>query len=151
MLGPSIGYTMAAICLRQYISPSLHPVISNRDPRWIGAWWLGWLIFGSMFFIAGVILSLFPKELPASYRKRLLAQSAEVQSKETKQEIITHAEKTKPSFSDLLQTFSRLTKNKIFMVNNLSSIFYFFGYMPYWIFTPKYLEIQFRQSAAESK
>ena len=41
MLGPCIGYALASFCLKLYISPSLHPTIDNKDPRWLGAWWLG--------------------------------------------------------------------------------------------------------------
>lgn len=36
----------------------------------------------------------------------------------------------------------------ILMLNNLATVFYFLGYMPYWIFMPKYIETQYRQSAS---
>ena len=55
------------------------------------------------------------------------------------------------SFNDMIVTFKRLLKNVIFMLNNLASIFYYFGYMPYWIFTPKYIETQYKQSASVSR
>lgn len=41
MFGPSVGFMMASYALRQYVDPSLTPVIDNKDPRWIGAWWMG--------------------------------------------------------------------------------------------------------------
>lgn len=50
----------------------------------------------------------------------------------------------------MIQTFKRLICNNILMFNNLSTVFYFLGYMPYWIFMPKYIETQYRQSAAAS-
>lgn len=39
MLGPALGYTLASMCLKIYVSPSLTPTINNLDPRWLGAWW----------------------------------------------------------------------------------------------------------------
>lgn len=41
LLGPAAGYALASLCLKTYISPDLTPVIDNKDPRWLGAWWLG--------------------------------------------------------------------------------------------------------------
>lgn len=49
-----------------------------------------------------------------------------------------------------MSTFKRLMTNTILMMNNLAAVFYFLGYMPYWIFMPKYIETQYRQSASFS-
>lgn len=72
MLGPAIGYGLASICLKLYISPTLTPTIDNNDPRWLGAWWLGWIILALILFIFSSLLALFPKTLPrAAIRKEL--------------------------------------------------------------------------------
>lgn len=85
---------------------------------------------------------MFPKVLPrAAARKQM------------EMERMSHAEVVqveKPSFRDMIRTFTRLMRNPTLMFNNLASVFYFFGYMPYWIFTPKYIEIQYHQSASTS-
>lgn len=47
-------------------------------------------------------------------------------------------------------TFKRIISNPILITNNLAAIFYFIGYMPYWIFLPKYIETQYRQSSPAS-
>lgn len=52
---------------------------------------------------------------------------------------------------DMFVTFKRLLFNATLMFNNISSLFYFFGYLPYWTFTPKYIETQYRQSASVSR
>jgi len=44
----------------------------------------------------------------------------------------------------------RLTKNKVLLLNSFSSVFFMFGNIGYWLFMPKYMETQFRQSAATS-
>ncbi|XP_067634401.1 solute carrier organic anion transporter family member 74D-like [Eurosta solidaginis] len=144
MLGPAIGYALASYCLRLYIAPHLHPIINNADPRWMGAWWLGWLFLGGLLFIFGILFTMLPKELPLAKVRRLL------QERKLKNSGADEPVRLEASLSDMLVTFKRLLTNKTLMFNNVSSIFYFFGYMPYWIFTPKYIEIQYRQSAATS-
>lgn len=51
----------------------------------------------------------------------------------------------------MIKTFKRLCSNATLTCNNISSVFYFFGYLPYWTFTPKYIETQYRQSASVSR
>lgn len=77
MLGPAIGYGLASICLKLYVNPTLTPTIDNTDPRWLGAWWLGWIILGFVLFVFSTLLALFPKTLPrAAVRKELLKRQA---------------------------------------------------------------------------
>lgn len=82
MLGPAIGYGLASVCLKLYISPTLTPTINNQDPRWLGAWWLGWIILGVLLFFFSTLLALFPKTLPrAAVRKELLRQISKASKK----------------------------------------------------------------------
>lgn len=39
--GPLVGYVVAYFCLRLFVDPWLTPLITNKDDRWLGAWWLG--------------------------------------------------------------------------------------------------------------
>lgn len=47
-------------------------------------------------------------------------------------------------------TIRKLLKNKFVVLLSMSSIFHVFAFGPFWIFTPKYIEIQFKQSAEAS-
>ncbi|XP_017132036.1 solute carrier organic anion transporter family member 74D isoform X2 [Drosophila elegans] len=139
MLGPAIGYSLGALCLRLYIEPNLEPLIGREDPRWLGAWWLGWLVLAAITLIAAICLFMFPKELPSSRRRRLKLRQTERKMSLPLKEC---------SFGDMMKTVRRLARNKVYVYNTSASILYFFGYMAYWIFTPKYIETQYRQSAA---
>ncbi|XP_011177962.3 solute carrier organic anion transporter family member 5A1 [Zeugodacus cucurbitae] len=150
MLGPAIGYSLASFCLRFYIAPQLKPFITNKDPRWLGAWWMGWLLLGSILFISGILFTMLPKELPRAKARRLVEEQKRREANALKAVENEEPVVPKASFRDMLTTFKRLAKNKTLMCNNISSIFYYFGYTPYWIFTPKYIEIQYRQSASTS-
>ncbi|EDW35953.1 GL16936 [Drosophila persimilis] len=139
MLGPAIGYSLAAICLRMYIEPTMEPLIAKDDPRWLGAWWLGWLVLSVMSLIAALVLFMFPKELPSARKRRMDNRQPDSKAETDIKEL---------SFGDMLKSVKRLGANKVYVNNTLASILYFFGYMAYWIFTPKYIETQYRQSAA---
>ncbi|KAH1029940.1 hypothetical protein HUJ05_003086 [Dendroctonus ponderosae] len=146
MLGPAIGHGLASICLKVYISPSLTPTIDTKDPRWLGAWWLGWIILALILFIFASLLAFFPKTLPrAAIRKEIKRQASRISNKPMEAE-----PETLPSFKDMIKTFRRLAANRTLMLNNFAAVFYFLGYMPYWIFLPKYIETQYRQSASAS-
>ncbi|XP_037717409.1 solute carrier organic anion transporter family member 74D [Drosophila subpulchrella] len=136
MLGPAMGFSMVSLCLRLYIDPFKTPLITPNDPRWMGAWWLGWFLLTFILIISAFFVALFPKELPSARARRLKAAG---------EEDTPLAER---SFQDMLDSLKRLAGNKVYIYNMLASILYFFGYMPYWIFTPKYIEIQYRQSAS---
>uniref|UniRef100_A0A1I8NU26 Solute carrier organic anion transporter family member n=1 Tax=Stomoxys calcitrans TaxID=35570 RepID=A0A1I8NU26_STOCA len=147
LLGPSLGYTLASMCLRVYIAPSLTPIINNKDSRWLGAWWLGWLITAGLIFCFGLCMCMFPRELPMTAARRKLQQlKAKEENMGQSVEQVAHV----TSFSDMLRTFKIFFQNKIIFFNMLSNTFFFFGYLPYWIFTAKYIEIQYRQSASTS-
>ena len=103
MLGPAIGYTLASVCLKMYISPSLTPTITNTDPRWLGAWWLGWFVLGIVLLFFAFLLGLFPKILPrAAVRKRIamekLKTSEKIKMKDINDDDDDDLDEKKPSF-----------------------------------------------------
>lgn len=148
LLGPAFGYAIASFCLKLFIAPSLTPTISQNDPRWLGAWWLGWIFLAIVLAIFSFLIGLFPKALPrAAVRRQIRIERLK------RGWSVEEAEPNEPpaSISDMLVTFKKLLMNKTYMSNTIAGIFYFFGYMPFWMFTPKYIEIQYRQSASTSR
>ncbi len=70
LIGPILGFLFAAGCLRIFISPTLTPFITNHDPRWLGAWWAGWVFVGAIMSITSITIAMFPRELPRAVLKR---------------------------------------------------------------------------------
>lgn len=143
MLGPIGGYALASFSLSKYIAINSTPVINTSDPRWVGAWWLGWIFVTLLAIPFTILILLFPKQLPNhAVRKILSEQNDDVTDKKE--------EEFKTSWKDMAITFHRLLKNKVLIFNTAASCFYVFGYYPYWTFMPKYLEIQYRVSASKA-
>lgn len=64
MFGPVLGYYLGFFTLNIYVDPSKTPIITNKDPRWVGAWWLGWILLSILLLIFSVLIALFPRKLP---------------------------------------------------------------------------------------
>lgn len=68
MTGPIIGFILTYYMSLVYIDPSLTPFIKPTDPRWMGAWWLGWIIIGIAMLVLAVLIGMFPENLPRKKR-----------------------------------------------------------------------------------
>ncbi|XP_055624155.1 solute carrier organic anion transporter family member 74D-like isoform X2 [Toxorhynchites rutilus septentrionalis] len=146
LIGPAFGYSLASCCLKLYISPMMTPTVTNEDPRWLGAWWIGWIVLGGILGILSPFMAMFPKQLPrAAVRQRIAVERQKLDKNSDKDK---KDDELPASLKDMSKTFKRMLSNKILMLNNVASVFYFFGYAPYWMFTPKYIETQYKQSAS---
>ncbi|XP_065073766.1 solute carrier organic anion transporter family member 74D [Ochlerotatus camptorhynchus] len=171
--GPVVGFALGYFALKIYIDPTKTPVIDSSDPRWLGAWWLGWIILGVAMLIFAALIGLFPKDLPAkkdatdrpkSTKPVILMNDAEAFGKEknplskmkdqnsfpvqSKDEVGTIVEF--PKLKDFPKALMRLLKNKLLMFNILSGIFYILGSSGYITFLSKYIEVQFHKTTANA-
>lgn len=70
MFGPILGFFLGYVSLNFYIDPTKTPLIDNTDPRWLGAWWAGWVLLGIMMLLFAVLIGMFPKALPKTLPKK---------------------------------------------------------------------------------
>lgn len=139
LLAPAIGFNTASYFLQFYVAPGLHPTIKTNDPRWIGRWWAGYLVFAAITFLLVPLMAMFPKVLP----RAALRQEEKLNNQE---EALVEPGATKASFADLFATIKRLLMNKAFFCNTMASIFYVFSGVPYKYFYSKYQQLQFNIS-----
>nr|XP_060461596.1 solute carrier organic anion transporter family member 2B1 isoform X4 [Panthera onca] len=68
MMGPGMAYGLGGLMLRLYVDIDRMPEggisLTSKDPRWVGAWWLGFLISAGAVALAAVPYFFFPKEMP---------------------------------------------------------------------------------------
>uniref|UniRef100_A0A182JNE0 Solute carrier organic anion transporter family member n=1 Tax=Anopheles christyi TaxID=43041 RepID=A0A182JNE0_9DIPT len=174
--GPVVGFALGYIALKIYIDPTKTPIIDSSDPRWLGAWWLGWILLGVAMIIFAFLIGMFPKEIPKKSKtadpnaKRppstvpvILMNDAEAFGKEkeslSKRNQQAVSENTAefaesivefPQLKDFPMALMRLLKNKLLMFNILSGIFYILGSSGYITFLSKYIEVQFHKSTANA-
>ncbi|XP_071956840.1 solute carrier organic anion transporter family member 2A1-like isoform X2 [Antedon mediterranea] len=71
--GPVVGYLCSALSLSKFvdfdrIAAEDIPDLSQYDPRWIGAWWLGYIFIGTATIIMSIPFFLFPKRMPSRFK-----------------------------------------------------------------------------------
>ena len=63
-IGPAAGYLICGLILKIYVDPWGHSNVPSNDPNYVGAWWLGYLIFGALIIVTGFPLFMYPRRLP---------------------------------------------------------------------------------------
>lgn len=160
-VGPAIGFFLGYGCLSLYIDPSLHPVITKKDPRWLGAWWLGWIILGVTMGMFAVLIAMFPRDLPDATNTTKDAAKTDgtvpLKIELVLQEKCSHQMEPRrslveneyiPTMKEFPKAMKRLLTNWLLTCNNLSGVFYVLGASAYITFLAKYLEVQYSTSAA---
>ncbi|GLD75055.1 solute carrier organic anion transporter family member 1C1-like isoform X1 [Lates japonicus] len=68
IIGPVFGYLLGSLCAKIYVDIGYVDMetvtITPGDARWVGAWWLGYLIAGSITLMSAVPFWFLPKSLP---------------------------------------------------------------------------------------
>lgn len=140
VFGPVLGFLLSSFCLKFYEDPFYDPGIDLNNPRWVGAWWMGFLILGVILLFFTLLLSLFPRRLPKRFR-------SEKTSKEKAEE---EQSKPPPKLKDFPQEFRRLMKNPILVCHVISITFQVNGFAGYFVFMPKFMESQYQTSASDA-
>ncbi len=67
VIGPTLGSLLGSACLATYVDPGNAPDgLKEGDPRWLGAWWVGFVIIAALLMCFAPWLTLFPARLRAN-------------------------------------------------------------------------------------
>ncbi|XP_068745910.1 solute carrier organic anion transporter family member 4A1-like [Montipora capricornis] len=109
--GPGIGYVAGGSLLNVWVDLIQPPGvdITPDDPRWIGAWWLGYFFGGLLLLCTSVALLGYPKEMPGAQERRMAA---------IKEGLLPpRDEHIQGRLKDILPATKALLTNKTFMLN----------------------------------
>ncbi|XP_048584235.1 solute carrier organic anion transporter family member 4A1-like isoform X2 [Nematostella vectensis] len=113
MLGPGFGNMIGGKLLSIFVDIK-QPAgvrLSPRDPRWIGAWWLGPLVSGCFLFLIGGILLGFPRQLPGAKRRR---------DEAIAKGIIQKRDRTTGNLADIVPATKSMLRNGTYMFQNMA-------------------------------
>lgn len=158
MLGPVVGFVLGFVSLRIYIDPWKTPLINNKDPRWLGAWWFGWVFLGTTMLIFSWLIGMFPKELPKMRLQRHESEMPRVLQKVDEEEepfrrsSVIHKKSldSPPVINEFFTALKRVLTNKVLMYNIVSAIFYILSSSGFITFFSKYMEVQFFKNSADA-
>ncbi|NXM18236.1 SO2B1 protein, partial [Ploceus nigricollis] len=68
VIGPGVAFMLGSAMLRFYVDidkvSTAEVQLTNKDPRWVGAWWLGFLVASSLVALSALPYFFFPREMP---------------------------------------------------------------------------------------
>uniref|UniRef100_A0A673BMJ2 Solute carrier organic anion transporter family member n=1 Tax=Sphaeramia orbicularis TaxID=375764 RepID=A0A673BMJ2_9TELE len=129
ILGPMFGFMLGSFLAKIYVdigSVDLDTVtITYKDSRWVGAWWLGFIVTGTVILLSSIPFWFLPKSLP---------KQGQEQSKS----------------KNFIPSLKRLFKNGIYSLMVLTYLVVVNGFIGMITFKPKYLEQVYGQSASKA-
>uniref|UniRef100_A0A673IWZ4 Solute carrier organic anion transporter family member n=2 Tax=Sinocyclocheilus rhinocerous TaxID=307959 RepID=A0A673IWZ4_9TELE len=145
VIGPIFGYSLGSLCASLFVDIGLvnqeSVTITPQDSRWVGAWWLGYVVSGLLTLLAALPLWFLPRALPENPQTSKLDHPSS-QHKHTLS--ITEIAK------DFGPSLKRLLTNGIYLLYLVYSVLAFNAFTIVITYTPKYLEQQFGQSASKT-
>ncbi|XP_055136413.2 solute carrier organic anion transporter family member 1C1 isoform X3 [Symphalangus syndactylus] len=159
IIGPIFGFLLGSLCAKLYVDIGFvnldHITITPKDPQWVGAWWLGYLIAGIISLLAAVPFWYLPKNLPRSQSR----EDSNSSSEKSKFIIDDHTDyqtsqgenaKIMEMARDFLPSLKNLFGNPVYFLYLCTSTVQFnslFGMVTY---KPKYIEQQYGQSSSRA-
>ncbi|XP_056280435.1 solute carrier organic anion transporter family member 1C1-like [Pseudoliparis swirei] len=162
ILGPMFGFMLGSYLAKVYVdigSVDLDSITINyKDSRWVGAWWLGFIVTGTVILLASIPFWFLPKSLPKQGQEQSHSTGTELATTAEQENFLgdeNQDQEEKPvSLKELAKDFvpslRRLFKNSIFTMMVLTYLVSVNGFIGMITFKPKYMEQAFGQSASRA-
>ncbi|XP_036614644.1 solute carrier organic anion transporter family member 1B1-like [Trichosurus vulpecula] len=158
VIGPVIGFLLVSFCIKLYVDIGYVDLstitIKPTDSRWVGAWWLGFLVLGILSIAAGIPFFFMPKSLEKPTKERKSPPSLDVSSTNGSRNQTTNFKnpgqiKEPKDLTGFFHSLKRLLTNWMYFIYLISSLFAFSSFIGYITYLAKYLEQHFGQSISK--
>ncbi|NWV27657.1 SO4C1 protein, partial [Origma solitaria] len=143
LLGPAIGYVLGGQLLKIYIDIQ----VDQDDPRWLGAWWIGFLACFFAVWLLIIPFSCFPKHLPGT--AKIQAEKIS-ETHDDGSQILVQTSNFGQSFKDFPMALMILLRNPVLMSLIVASSTEALVATGFATFLPKFIENQFGKSSSFS-
>ncbi|NXF10219.1 SO4C1 protein, partial [Smithornis capensis] len=154
LLGPAIGYVAGGQLLNVYIDIQIperqdttYTTVDQDDPRWLGAWWIGFLACFFAIWLLIIPFSMFPKHLPGT--AKIQAEKVS-ETHDDGSEVLVQAKNIGKSLKDFPMAFLILLRNPVLMSLIIASSSEALVATGFATFLPKYIENQFGKTSSFS-
>lgn len=163
ILGPIGGFLLGSYLSKIYVDIGFvdldEVTITYKDSRWVGAWWLGFIVTGMIVAMSSIPFWFLPKsvikegqnrrektrEEPASGAEQENFLSEEVRGQEQEKQVTI-----KEMAGDMCPSLKRLFSNNVYVLLILTSLIAVNGFIGMITFKPKYMEQVFGQAASKA-
>ncbi|KFW95332.1 Solute carrier organic anion transporter family member 1C1, partial [Phalacrocorax carbo] len=152
MLGPMFGFLLGSLCAKLYVdigSVDLGSItITPQDSRWVGAWWLGFLIGGVTSFLAAIPFCFLPKSLKK--QEEANNDNTSYDYSPVIMPCIFQSQLIYPFLSDFYTSLKKVLSNRMYFTFLCCSLLQFSSFIGFLTYKPKYMEQQYGQSTSKS-
>ncbi|XP_072029658.1 solute carrier organic anion transporter family member 2A1-like isoform X2 [Amphiura filiformis] len=165
-IAPILGFGFSSVCLSYYndFYKSSPISITNEDSNWLGAWWLGFLLYGVFTLVLSIPMFMFPKRISEQIEDDEF-DADEAYKAENGNEIADIFDMTvyRPTsfpteenpercgtIKGFLKALLRLITNPAYVIIVLGVCLVMAAISGFFTFGPKFIETQFAVSASNS-
>ena len=66
VFGPTIGFALGGIFLSIFVDPFTSTTLTSDNPQWVGGWWIGFVLTGTLSIFASGQFFFYPRRLKGS-------------------------------------------------------------------------------------
>ncbi|KAF4098359.1 solute carrier organic anion transporter family member 2B1 [Onychostoma macrolepis] len=155
VIGPAFGYMMSSALLRFYVDvdkmSSDNLGMKNDDPRWVGAWWLGFLMAATLLLLTSLPYLFFPRKMS---REEIVEAPVEPSTEKMMEDKPKSETKEEVSLTEFLKSFPKIVmrtlRNPIYLLVVLAQVNLAAMVAGLATFMGKFIERQFAQTASFS-
>uniref|UniRef100_A0A674E8Q7 Solute carrier organic anion transporter family member n=1 Tax=Salmo trutta TaxID=8032 RepID=A0A674E8Q7_SALTR len=153
--GPMFGFLLGSLCASLYVDigyVDLETVtITPKDARWVGAWWLGFLVSSVIMLLSGIPFWFLPRSLPKQGEESKLPPSTPTQDGTENSDATSHQAMTLAEIAKgFIPSLKKLLSTPAYFLLLCGSLLKFNSFIGLLTFKAKYMEQQFGQSAARA-
>ncbi|XP_063761104.1 solute carrier organic anion transporter family member 1C1-like isoform X2 [Eleginops maclovinus] len=155
LLGPMFGFLLGSYCAKLYVDIGYVDMesvtITPKDARWVGAWWLGFMVSSGLLLISSIPFWFLPRTLPKQEgdEGKLTSSRETIDVTEVASNNIPTLKLTDIA-KGFLPSMKRLLGTPAYFLLLCGSILKFNSFIGLFTFKAKYMEQQFGQSASRA-
>ncbi|XP_029598260.1 solute carrier organic anion transporter family member 1C1 isoform X1 [Salmo trutta] len=160
VIGPVFGYLLGSLCAKIYVDIGFVNMesitISPGDARWVGAWWLGYLIAGVITLLSAIPFWFLPRSLPIPSDRGPAQCTPEQISFINDSPLLEHKYQADEPASflemakDFIPTLKTLLGNPVYFIYLCVTIIQLNSLIGMVTYKPKYIEQHYGQSASKA-
>eukprot|EP00069_Balaena_mysticetus_P019411 bmy_12158T0 len=156
MIGPIIGFLLVSLFSKMYVDIGYVDLstirITPKDSRWVGAWWLGFLVAGLMSIISSIPFFFLPKNLDKPKKEKKASVSLPVQNEEKSQmaHLTKQGQNVSGTVAGFFQSLKNILTNPLYVITLFLTLLQASSHIGIITYVFKYVEQQYGQSASET-
>ncbi|XP_003792543.1 solute carrier organic anion transporter family member 1B3 isoform X1 [Otolemur garnettii] len=158
MIGPIIGFILGSLCAKLYVDIGFVDLstirITPKDSRWVGAWWLTFLVSGLISITSSIPFFFLPKSPHTPQKERRISTSSHLLKTEEERNqsanLPNHKNSVADSVTGFLQSLKSILTNPLYVLFVTLTLLQISSFIGSFTYVFKYIEQQYGQSASHA-